>query len=76
MNPTEWVIEQAPEPDDVYWPFFSTSFFRRWICKLVVLVASAVLIVLFLGTVVIVQGLTHLEQLEKYFPFLKSILTM
>ncbi|KMT17331.1 hypothetical protein BVRB_2g040220 [Beta vulgaris subsp. vulgaris] len=76
VNPTEWVIEQAPEPDDVYWPFFSTSFFRRWICKLVVLVASAVLIVLFLGTVVIVQGLTHLEQLEKYFPFLKSILTI
>lgn len=74
VNPTEWVTEQAPEPDDVYWPFFSASYLRRWICKLVVYVASAVLTVLFLVFVVVVQGLTHLEQLEKYFPFLRSIL--
>ncbi|XP_021850665.1 CSC1-like protein HYP1 isoform X2 [Spinacia oleracea] len=76
VNPTEWVTEQAPEPDDVYWPFFSASYIRIWICKLVVYVASAVLTVLFLLFVVIVQGLTHLEQLESYFPFLKSILTI
>ncbi|XP_021770855.1 CSC1-like protein HYP1 isoform X2 [Chenopodium quinoa] len=76
VNPIEWVTEQAPEPDDVYWPFFSASYFRIWICKLVVYVASAVLTVLFLFFVLIVQGLTHLEQLESYLPFLKSILTI
>ncbi|CAO2816330.1 unnamed protein product [Amaranthus hypochondriacus] len=76
IKPTEWVTEPAPEPDDVYWPFFSTSYLRRWICKLVVFVASAILTILFLIPVVVVQGLTHLEQLENYFPFLRSILTI
>ncbi|XP_057521779.1 CSC1-like protein HYP1 [Amaranthus tricolor] len=76
INPTEWVTEPAPEPDDVYWPFFSTSYLRRRICKLVVFVASALLTILFLIPVVVVQGLTHLEQLENYFPFLRSILTI
>ncbi|KAJ4830684.1 hypothetical protein Tsubulata_047763, partial [Turnera subulata] len=39
VNPTQWLTEQAPEPSDVYWPFFSESFMRRWISKLVVVVA-------------------------------------
>ncbi|RZR78863.1 hypothetical protein BHM03_00004412 [Ensete ventricosum] len=75
-NPTEWVTEHAPEPHDVYWPFFSTSFTQRWISKLVVLVASVLLIVLFLLVVAFVQGLTYLEQLEALLPFLKNILKM
>ncbi|URE12336.1 hypothetical protein MUK42_04539 [Musa troglodytarum] len=73
-NPTEWVTEHAPEPHDVYWPFFSTSFTQRWISKLVVVVASVLLIVLFLLVVAFVQGLTYLEQLEALLPFLKNIL--
>ncbi|KAK9272214.1 hypothetical protein L1049_002585 [Liquidambar formosana] len=28
VNPTEWVTEQAPEPHDVHWPFFSASFIK------------------------------------------------
>ncbi|KAL6287828.1 hypothetical protein ACE6H2_012218 [Prunus campanulata] len=75
-NPTEWVTERAPEPQDVHWPFFSSSFIKRWISKLVVVVACAALTILFLIPVVIVQGLTHLEQLETWFPFLKSILNL
>ncbi|XP_021812464.1 CSC1-like protein HYP1 isoform X3 [Prunus avium] len=75
-NPTEWVTERAPEPQDVHWPFFSSSFIKRWISKLVVVVACAALTILFLIPVVIVQGLTHLEQLEMWFPFLKSILNL
>ncbi|PON96344.1 Calcium-dependent channel [Trema orientale] len=74
VNPTEWVTERAPEPQDVYWPFFSASFLKRWICNLVVVVACAALTILFLIPVVIVQGLTHLDQLEIWFPFLKGIL--
>lgn len=76
VNPTEWVTEQAPEPHDVHWPFFSASFLKRWILKLVVIVACIVLTVLFLVPVVIVQGLTHLDQLEIWFPFLKGILSI
>lgn len=76
INPTNWVTEQAPEPHDVYWPFFSTSFIRRWISKLVVIIACILLTVLFLIPVLLVQGLTNLSQLEVYFPFLKSVLTI
>lgn len=76
VNPTEWVTEEAPETEDVHWAFFSASFLKRWICKLVVFVACAVITALFLIPVVVVQGLTHLDQLEHWFPFLKSILTI
>ncbi|KAF9683981.1 hypothetical protein SADUNF_Sadunf04G0070400 [Salix dunnii] len=76
VNPTEWVTEQAPEPRDVHWAFFSSSFIKRWIFKLVVPVASFALIVLFLIPVVIVQGLANLNQLEVWFPFLKGILSL
>ncbi|TVU49427.1 hypothetical protein EJB05_00737 [Eragrostis curvula] len=73
-NPTEWQTEHAPDPHDVYWPFFSTSFMERWISKFVVFVASILLIMVFLLVVAFVQGLNNLEQLEKWFPFLKNIL--
>ncbi|KAG2702429.1 hypothetical protein I3843_06G083000 [Carya illinoinensis] len=76
INPIQWVTEQAPEPNDVYWPFFSSTFMRRWICKLVVVVACILLTILFLIPVVFVQGLTNLSQLEVWLPFLKSILTI
>ena len=76
VNPTQWITEPAPEPRDVYWPFFSESFMRRWISKLVVIVVSILFTILFLIPVVIVQGLTNLGQLEVLFPFLTSILTM
>ncbi|CAI9109753.1 OLC1v1009634C1 [Oldenlandia corymbosa var. corymbosa] len=74
VNPTEWVTEPAPHPQDVYWPFFSASFTKRWICSILVFGAFIILTILFLVPVLIVQGLTHLDQLEFYFPFLKSIL--
>ncbi|KAL4581798.1 hypothetical protein LXL04_006326 [Taraxacum kok-saghyz] len=73
-KPTEWLTERAPEPRDTYWPFFSASFLSRWIGNVVVVVACIVLTVLFFIPVIIVQGLTNLNQLETWFPFLKSIL--
>ncbi|KAK2655682.1 hypothetical protein Ddye_008734 [Dipteronia dyeriana] len=76
VNPTEWVTEKAPEPQEVYWPFFSASFMKRWIYNLVVVVAYIALTILFLIPVVIVQGLTHLEQLEIWFPFSKGLLKL
>ncbi|XP_039028859.1 CSC1-like protein HYP1 [Hibiscus syriacus] len=76
INPTEWVTEQAPEPKDVYWPFFSASFMKRWIFKIVVVVAFIAVTILFLIPVVVVQGLTHLDQLETWLPFLKGVLSL
>ncbi|XP_076902447.1 hyperosmolality-gated Ca2+ permeable channel 2.4-like [Bidens hawaiensis] len=75
-NPTEWRTEQAPEPQDVYWPFFSSTFMRRWISRLVVILSCALLTIIFLIPVFIVQGLTNLAQLEAFFPFLTGILTI
>lgn len=75
-NPTEWITERAPEPRDVYWPFFQTSFMRSWISKVIVFVVCILLTVLFLVPVVIVQGLTNLDQLMALFPFLVSILSI
>ncbi|GKV08766.1 hypothetical protein SLEP1_g20357 [Rubroshorea leprosula] len=76
INPTQWVTERAPEPKDVYWPFFSASFIKRWILKLVVVVAYIAVTILFLIPVVFVQGLANLDQLETWFPFLKGILSV
>ncbi|TKY69635.1 CSC protein [Spatholobus suberectus] len=76
VNPTQWMTELAPEPQDVYWPFFSESFMRRWISKLVVVFVFTLFTILFLIPVVIVQGLTNLSQLEILFPFLTSILSI
>ncbi|OWM89512.1 hypothetical protein CDL15_Pgr024260 [Punica granatum] len=76
INPTHWLTEEAPEPHDVYWPFFSSSFMKRWISKLVVIVSCILLTILFLIPVLVVQGLTNLSQLEVWFPFLKSVLTI
>ncbi|XP_030547859.1 CSC1-like protein HYP1 isoform X2 [Rhodamnia argentea] len=74
INPTEWVTEQAPEPQDIHWPFFSASFLRRWICNLAVVAACIAITILFLIPVVIVQGLTNLDQLGTWFPFLEGLL--
>ncbi|WJX50896.1 hypothetical protein P8452_37142 [Trifolium repens] len=76
INPTQWITEPAPQPHDVYWPFFSESFMKQWISKLVVIVVCISFTILFLIPVVIVQGLTNLKQLEVLFPFLKSILAV
>ncbi|GFP83217.1 CSC1-like protein at1g69450 [Phtheirospermum japonicum] len=64
IKPTQWLSEQAPEPQDVYWPFFSASCFKRWMCNILVIFACIFITVLFLIPVLLAQGLTHLDQLE------------
>ncbi|CAI0388336.1 unnamed protein product, partial [Linum tenue] len=76
VDPTEWLTEEAPEPRDIHWSSFSSSFMKRWISRIVVVVACVALTILFLIPVVLVQGLANLEQLETWFPFLKGILDL
>lgn len=76
MNPIEWVTERCPEPRDVHWPFFSTSFIKRWICQVVVVIACVALIILYFIPIVVVQGLANLDELVTWFPFLKNVLKM
>ncbi|KAG9439865.1 hypothetical protein H6P81_020030 [Aristolochia fimbriata] len=76
INPIEWITEEAPEPQDVYWPFFSASFLERWIFKMVVVIATIILTIVFLIPVVFVQGLTNMDQLQILLPFMKPILNI
>ncbi|KAL3624156.1 CSC1-like protein hyp1 [Castilleja foliolosa] len=73
IKPTEWIAEQAPDPQDVYWPFFSASFFKRWMCNIFVIFACIFITGLFLIPVLLAQGLTHLDQLELWLPFLSGL---
>ncbi|KAH9606971.1 hypothetical protein KSS87_013746 [Heliosperma pusillum] len=74
-KPTDWVGDIAPDPDDVHWAVFHSSFLRRWLLKVVIIVAYILVTVLFILPVMLVQSLTNLSQLEVYFPFLSSILS-
>ncbi|KAI4339799.1 hypothetical protein MLD38_024699 [Melastoma candidum] len=73
-NPMLWVTDFAPEPHDIYWSNLCIPYRQIWIRKIVTLLTTAVLMFLFLIPVTFVQGLTHLEQLQQAFPFLKNIL--
>ncbi|KAF9609809.1 hypothetical protein IFM89_018663 [Coptis chinensis] len=68
IDPTEWIIEQAPEPHDVYWPFFFRRVLQRWISKLAVIVASIILTLLFLLPVVFVQVAVPGQLINVYEP--------
>ena len=71
-NPMHWVTDRAPEPLDVYWKNLSIPYKQLWIRKLATRLASLVLTLLFIVPVGFVQGLLHLEGLQKRFPFLKG----
>ncbi|KAH6830386.1 hypothetical protein C2S53_007552 [Perilla frutescens var. hirtella] len=76
VKPTDWLTEPAPDPQDVYWPFFSASFLKRWICNVAVIFACVFITFLFLVPVLLAQGLTNLDQLETWLPFLSGILRL
>ncbi|XP_052189707.1 CSC1-like protein RXW8 isoform X2 [Diospyros lotus] len=71
-NPMHWVTDRAPEPLDVYWKNLCIPYKQLWIRKLATRLASLVLTLLFIVPVGFVQGLLHLEGLQKRFPFLKG----
>ncbi|KAF8404822.1 hypothetical protein HHK36_009711 [Tetracentron sinense] len=73
-NPMLWVTDLAPEPHDVYWSNLCIPYRQLWFRRIATLLASIVFMFLFLIPVTIVQGLTHLDQLQQMLPFLKGIL--
>ncbi|KAH9626169.1 hypothetical protein KSS87_017693 [Heliosperma pusillum] len=70
-NPTNWVTEQAPDPKDVYWPFFHASFLDRWMSKVVIIVTYLLVTALFILPVVLVQDV--LKFVPPVMEFLSSI---
>ncbi|XP_057769565.1 CSC1-like protein HYP1 isoform X2 [Salvia miltiorrhiza] len=76
VRPTDWQTEPAPDPQDVYWPFFSASFITRWMCNVAVIFACLIITIMFIVPVFIAQGLANLTQLETMLPFLSGLLKM
>ncbi|KAL1538737.1 CSC1-like protein HYP1 [Salvia divinorum] len=76
LKPTDWVTEPAPDPQDIHWPFFSASFFKKWMCNIAVVFTCLLITIMFLVPVLIAQGLTNLAQLETMLPFLSGILKL
>jgi hypothetical protein len=74
-NPTKWVTDLAPEPNDVYWSNIWLPYKQLWIRRIATLLGSVVFMIIFLAPVTFIQGLTELEVLQKRFPFLNGLLT-
>ncbi|XP_044386480.1 CSC1-like protein RXW8 isoform X2 [Triticum aestivum] len=73
-NPTKWVTDLAPEPDDVYWSNIWLPYKQLWIRRIATLLGSLVFSVLFLLPVTFIQGLSQLDQVHRKLPFLNGLL--
>lgn len=73
-NPMSWVTNWAPDPHDVYWSNLWIPYRQLWFRRIATLFGSIVFMFLFLIPVTFVQGLTQLDQVQQYFPFLKGLL--
>lgn len=73
-NPMLWVAEMAPKPRDVYWSNLSIAPRQLWFRKIVILLGSVSLTISFFIPVTFVQGLSQLDKLQQYFPFLRKVL--
>ncbi|XP_047306831.1 CSC1-like protein RXW8 [Impatiens glandulifera] len=73
-NPMLWVTNLAPEPDDVYWRSLQLPFGQLWIRKIATLLATSMILLLFILPVTLVQGLVHLDKLQTSLPLLRGIL--
>ncbi|KAG5573393.1 hypothetical protein H5410_063159 [Solanum commersonii] len=74
LNPMSWVMDPAPEPDDMYWSNICVPYRLLWIRKIALLVASILFVAFFLVPVSVTQSLVHLDKLQKTFPFLIGFL--
>ncbi|XP_037439017.1 CSC1-like protein RXW8 isoform X1 [Triticum dicoccoides] len=73
-NPTKWVTDLAPEPDNVYWSNIWLPYKQLWIRRIATLLGSLVFSVLFLLPVTFIQGLSQLDQVHRKLPFLNGLL--
>ncbi|KAK4755079.1 hypothetical protein SAY87_008836 [Trapa incisa] len=73
-NPTLWLTDWAPEPQDVYWPNLAIPYVSLTLRRLIMGMAFFFLTFFFLIPITIVQSLASIEGLEKAFPFLSHLL--
>ncbi|CAA2993802.1 calcium permeable stress-gated cation channel 1-like isoform X1 [Olea europaea subsp. europaea] len=73
-NPTVWLTEWAPEPQDVHWDNLAIPYVSLSIRRLIASVAFFFLTLFFMIPITLVQSLANIEDIEKYAPFLKPII--
>ncbi|GJN23469.1 hypothetical protein PR202_gb11119 [Eleusine coracana subsp. coracana] len=73
-NPMLWVTNLAPEPRDLYWSNLWIPYRQIWLRKIATLAASVVFMFVFIVPVAFVQSMMQLEQLQKMFPSLNSVI--
>lgn len=67
-HPLFWTTEMAPEPRDVSWRSLAIPYRLLPLCKLAVILASALLTIFFAIPVTAAQGIARFEKLKKWFP--------
>lgn len=75
-NPTIWLTEWAPEPRDVYWPNLAIPYVHLSVRRLIITVAFFFLTFFFMIPIAFVQTLASIEGIEKYAPFLRTLVEM
>lgn len=73
-NPTVWLTDWAPEPNDVYWPNLAIPFVELTIRRLLMTIALFFLVFFFMIPISFVQTLANLNALANTFHFLRPIL--
>ncbi|KAL2550941.1 CSC1-like protein [Forsythia ovata] len=73
-NPTLWLTNWAPEPQDVYWKNLYIPFVSLSIRKLVISLLVFDLVFFYMIPIAFVQSLANLKGLERVDPFLKSLI--
>ncbi|ONK60411.1 uncharacterized protein A4U43_C08F18150 [Asparagus officinalis] len=73
-DPMLWAIDLAPEPNDVYWSNLWVPYRLVWLHRITVQIATLAFMVVFTIPVTFVQGLSHLDKLQKKFPVLRDLL--
>ncbi|KAG8389378.1 hypothetical protein BUALT_Bualt02G0223000 [Buddleja alternifolia] len=73
-NPTLWLTEWAPEPDDVYWDNLAIPFVELTVKRLLMAVAFFFLTFFFMIPIAFVQSLASIDGIQKVLPFLKPLI--
>eukprot|EP00271_Cylindrocystis_brebissonii_P008390 TRINITY_DN22607_c0_g1_i1.p1 TRINITY_DN22607_c0_g1~~TRINITY_DN22607_c0_g1_i1.p1 ORF type:complete len:739 (-),score=125.16 TRINITY_DN22607_c0_g1_i1:392-2608(-) len=70
----KWVLQAAPEPEDIVWENLAVPILQRQTRTIVVAALVVGLIFFYMIPITFIAGLTTLENLEKTLPFLTDIL--
>lgn len=71
-----WVVEPAPQPDNIVWDSLHVSHINRWLRSLIVNIVTFLLIFFWLIPVAFASSLSNLQTLSTLLPFLTPLLSL